>query len=246
MATELPYNCAVLVLSLDTSSPSGSIAVLREDRLIGVISTQTDETYSSRIFRQLEFLLADLQLKLDSFDLFAVNAGPGSFTGLRVGLTAAKAWADAFSKPVVPISGLEAVAIQACDRAEVIVPVIDARRGQLYVGSYNRTLRQNSHQPVLVRMAEDSVMSAEEFLEWFVALERAGAIVATPSRSWLESALPGWNDAERHIREVSPVLAPSIGVLAYLKAREGEFVDALRLDANYVRRSDAELNWKGK
>jgi len=246
LATELPYNCAVLVLSLDTSSPSGSIAVLREDRLIGVISTQTDETYSSRIFRQLEFLLADLQLKLDSFDLFAVNAGPGSFTGLRVGLTAAKAWADAFSKPVVPISGLEAVAIQACDRAEVIVPVIDARRGQLYVASYNRTLRQNSHQPVLVRMAEDSVMSAEEFLEWFGAPERAEAIVATPSRSWLESALPGWNDAERHIREVSPVLAPSIGVLAYLKAREGEFVDALRLDANYVRRSDAELNWKGK
>lgn len=246
LASELPYNCAVLVLSLDTSSPFGSIAVLSEDRLIGVISTQTDETYSSRIFRQLEFLLTELHLKLDSFDLFAVNAGPGSFTGLRVGLTAAKAWTEAFSKPVVAVSGLEAVAMQASDRAERIVPVIDARRGQLYVGSYNRTLKQNSHQPVLVRVAEDSVMSPDEFLGWFEAPERAGGIVVTPSRAWLESILSDSNGAERYIREVSPVLAPSIGVLAYFKARKGESVDALTLDANYVRRSDAELNWKGK
>lgn len=245
LAPELPYNCAVLVLSLDTSSPSGSIAVLSEDRLVGVISTQTDETYSSRIFRQLEFLLAELQLKPDSFDLFAVNAGPGSFTGLRVGLTTAKAWAEAFSRPVVPVSGLEAVAIQALGCAEVI-PVIDARRGQLYVGSYKRALAQNSHQPGLVRAAQDSVMSPEEFVGWLDAPERTEGIVATPSRSWLESTLPDWNDGGHPIREVSPVLAPSIGVLAYLKAREGESVDALTLDANYVRRSDAELNWKGK
>ncbi|MGH9572974.1 MAG: tRNA (adenosine(37)-N6)-threonylcarbamoyltransferase complex dimerization subunit type 1 TsaB [Candidatus Acidiferrales bacterium] len=246
LATELPYNCAVLVLSLDTSSPTGSIAVLREDCLIGVISTHTDETYSSRIFRQLEFLLAELRLKLDAFDLFAVNAGPGSFTGLRVGLTTAKAWADAFSRPVVPVSGLEAVATQTSEGAEHIVSVVDARRGQLYVGSYKRTLTQSSHQPVLIRAVQDSVMSPEEFLGWLEAPEQTEGIVVTPSQSLLESVLYNCNRSEHPIRKVSPVLAPSIGVLACSKAREGESVDALTLDANYVRRSDAELNWKGK
>ena len=83
----------VLILALDTSSPTGSVAVVEDSRLLAVISTTTDEPYSSRIFRQLEFLLNELHLRLDQFDLFAVNAGPGSFTGLRVGLTTSKAWA---------------------------------------------------------------------------------------------------------------------------------------------------------
>ena len=75
----------VLILSLDTSSPSGSVAILRDDLTLGVISTRAEENYSSRMFRHLEFLLSDLTLRLQDFDLFAVSAGPGSFTGLRVG-----------------------------------------------------------------------------------------------------------------------------------------------------------------
>ena len=103
----------VLILSLDTSSPAGSLAILRDDLTLGVISTRAEENYSSRIFRHLEFLLSDLTLKLADFDLFAVSAGPGSFTGLRVGLTAAKGWAEVYRKPVVGVSALEAVAFQA-------------------------------------------------------------------------------------------------------------------------------------
>ena len=85
---EWPPNCPiivlVLILALDTSSPTGSLAVLRDENVIGVVSTLAEETYSSRMFRHLEFLLQELSLKLDQFDLFAVAAGPGSFTGLRV------------------------------------------------------------------------------------------------------------------------------------------------------------------
>ena len=67
----------MLILALDTSSPAGSIAVLRDERVIGTVSTWTDEIYSSRIFRHLEFLLGELSLGLDAFDLFAVAAGQG-------------------------------------------------------------------------------------------------------------------------------------------------------------------------
>src|SRR5580692_9009830 len=83
----------VLILALDTSSPAGSLAVLRDEKVIGAVSTWTAEIYSSRMFRHLEFLLKDLHLDLGDFDLFAVAAGPGSFTGLRVGLAAVKGWA---------------------------------------------------------------------------------------------------------------------------------------------------------
>ena len=75
LAPKLPYTGAVLTLSLDTSSRGGSVAVLRDLAVLGVVSTWGDEAYSSRIFRQLEFLLSELGLKLDQFELFAVAAG---------------------------------------------------------------------------------------------------------------------------------------------------------------------------
>jgi tRNA threonylcarbamoyladenosine biosynthesis protein TsaB len=238
----------VLILSLDTSSPTGSIAVLRDDHLLGVVSTSTEEAFSSRIFRQLEFLLAELSLGLDSFDLFAVNSGPGSFTGVRMGLTAATAWSEVFARQVVPVSGLEAVAAQAAASDVAIVPVTDARRSQLYVGHYRSSQDATLWQSELVRVTDDAVMTPEEFLAWLRASpERAAATVATPSSSWLLSLLASGDRSTRAIRiqEVSAALAPAIGKIAFRCAQRHEGIDALRLDANYVRRSDAELNWKG-
>ncbi len=113
----------VLTLALDTSSPAGSLAVLRDEKVIGTVSTWTDEIYSSRMFRHLDFLLKDLSLRLEEFDLFAVAAGPGSFTGLRVGLAAVKGWAEVYGKPIAAVSGLEAIAAQSHSRSYWVVPV---------------------------------------------------------------------------------------------------------------------------
>src|SRR5690242_9934805 len=129
----------MLILALDTATPTGSVAVLRDGRLAGVVSTSTDETYSSRLFRQLEFLLGELSLKVSQFDVFAVAAGPGSFTGLRVGIAAVKGWAEVFSKPIVAVSGLEAVAAQARFNDNWIASVLDARRGQIYAALYRES-----------------------------------------------------------------------------------------------------------
>jgi tRNA threonylcarbamoyladenosine biosynthesis protein TsaB len=149
----------VLTLALDTSSPTGSLAILRDEKVIGVVSTWAEETYSSRMFRHLEFLLQELTIKLDQIDLFAVAAGPGSFTGLRVGLAAAKGWAEVYKKPIVGISGLQAVAAQSHSTATIIVPVLDARRGQVYFGIYCRK------RDLLALEGEECVMNPEEFLE---------------------------------------------------------------------------------
>jgi tRNA threonylcarbamoyladenosine biosynthesis protein TsaB len=240
----------VLILALDTSSPSGSLAVLRDEKVIGVVSTATGEVYSSRMFRELEFLLGELSLRMDEFDLLSVAVGPGSFTGLRVGLTAVKGWAEVYGRPIAAVSALEAVAVQAHSNAALIVPVLDARRGQLYFGLYRRT--GSGRECRLALDGEEYVMTPGEFFE---ALRNrvAGAefAIVTPQLELFSDSrlhdVVSQNEVENlnaHVEPASSVLAPFIGQIGFSLAQRGELADPLTLDANYVRRTDAELHWK--
>jgi tRNA threonylcarbamoyladenosine biosynthesis protein TsaB len=235
----------VLVLALDTSSPSGSLAVLRDEKVIGVVSSSTAEVYSSRMFRELEFLLGELALKMDQIELFAVAAGPGSFTGLRVGLAAVKGWAEVYGKPIAAVSALEAVAVQARSSAGLIVPVLDARRGQVYFGIYRR-MAAGAGSPLALD-GEEYVMTPAEFFE-AVHSRTSGAefAIVTPvpelfANESLQSQIAAMKTS---IETASAVLAPFIGQLGFQRARRGDLADPLTLDANYVRRTDAELHWK--
>jgi tRNA threonylcarbamoyladenosine biosynthesis protein TsaB len=234
----------MLLLAVDTSSRLGSLTVLRDGKLVGVISTLADEPYSARLFRQLDFLLEELHIEMRQFDVFAVVAGPGSFTGLRVGLTAVKGWAEVFEKPIVAVSGLEAVAAQAKSDVELIAPVMDARRGQIYAALYRR---EGSG---LVSESEDHVCTPAEFLAEVGAQAGNRSVqFVSPAPEIIQDALnaaaPDLGAAvSRNVERVSPLLAPVVGELAFERANRGEVTDALRLDANYIRRSDAELSWK--
>src|SRR5260370_18554190 len=98
----------MLILAIDTSTRSGSLAVLRGEMALAAVAAHEGEPHSSGLFRSLSGVLRELKLDLHQIDLFAVATGPGSFTGLRVGLTAVKAWAEVFGKPIPAISTLEA------------------------------------------------------------------------------------------------------------------------------------------
>jgi len=243
--TNCPIIGHVLILALDTSSPSGSVAVLRDERIIGSVSTWTDEVYSARMFRHLEFLLQELSLRLEEFDLFAVAAGPGSFTGLRVGLAAVKGWAEVYQKPIAAISGLEAVAVQSHSTVPLLVPVLDARRGQIYFGFYRRVGPAQ-----LALESEECVATPEEFVQALSArTPKVEFTVLTPIPALVREALsrletPLASPGKMSIDDASPILAPYVGLLGYRRAQRGELSDALTLDANYVRRTDAELHWK--
>ncbi|MGH9775557.1 MAG: tRNA (adenosine(37)-N6)-threonylcarbamoyltransferase complex dimerization subunit type 1 TsaB [Candidatus Acidiferrales bacterium] len=231
----------MLILALDTATPSGSIAVLRDELLIGVVATSSSENYSSRMFRHLDFLLRDQNLQISEIELFAVAAGPGSFTGLRVGLAAVKGWAEVYSRPIAAVSGLEAVASEACIGTGLIAPFLDARRSQVY-GALYRSLDAG-----LVRIGDECVMPPTEFLkltEQEAGREPVRLISPTPElidAAWRESAL-----ALVPVERVSSVLSPAIGRLGLSRARRGQLVDALHLEASYVRTSDAVPLWKDK
>ena len=229
----------MLVLSVDTSSKSGSVALLRGSTLLACLSDTSDEPYSSRLFRHLEAILREAAVSLPQIDLYAVSSGPGTFTGLRVSLTAVKGWAEVFGKPIAPVSSLEAVAAQSTSRHALLAPVLDAHRGQIFGGLYEPS--RNG----LRRCTDDAVMTAAEYLE-MVLSEAAGAplVFLSPHPLVLRSALDASPFRTNPLQEVSPVLAPLVGRIGLELANRGKLVDSLTLDAHYVRRSDAELLWK--
>ena len=238
----------MLILAVDTSSRIGSAALLRDSEVLAEVSGYEETPYSTRLFRDIEALREKLAFKMDQVDVFAVAAGPGSFTGLRVGLTAAKAWAEVHRKPIAAISVLEAIAAEALSAHLLvasgfpsIAPFLDARKGQIFGAIYRRPEDRHSD---LTITTEGSILSPDEFLEMIRGVPEGTVQLVSPTPNVLpndriSSALPGVT-----VLHVSAALAPAIGRLGFESAKRGRLVDALSLDANYVRRSDAESAWK--
>ena len=233
----------VLILAIDTSGRQGSLAVMRDQGVLAVTGGVSDEPYASRLFSDLKIVLGDSKIRLEEIDLLAVATGPGSFTGLRVGLTAVKAWAEVFGRPIAAVSGLEAVAEQAGATDRLLVPVMDARGGKLFGAIYRRHEKSTSQ---LQLLGEEVVLTSQELFSW-VARETGGDLLLflSPAVAAVGSALAASPLAGALLEGVSGDLAPSIGRLGYARALRGELVDPLTLEANYVRRSDAEVNWRG-
>jgi tRNA threonylcarbamoyladenosine biosynthesis protein TsaB len=238
----MSYNPCMLILAVDTSGPCGGAALLRDETVLAQCGGRSEEGYSSRIFRNVEEVLGVGRTRLAEVELFAVAAGPGSFTGLRVGLTAVKAWAEVWGRAIAPVDGLEAVAALATEPGEFVAPVIDARRGQVYAAIYRRGAGREAG---LERIAEDVVLSPSEFLDWIEQGGGKSPLIATPSpEAMLALVSAAGNKRSLRLESVPDALAGMIGRLGWRKALRGETVDALHLSANYIRRSDAELNWK--
>jgi tRNA threonylcarbamoyladenosine biosynthesis protein TsaB len=237
----------VLILALDTSSPSGSLAVLRETTTLAHQVSSPNEQYSASLLRDTKKLLDSAAISFEQIDLFAVGAGPGSFSGLRVGLTAVKGWAEVWRRPVAAVSGLEAMATQLSGLVapnSLVAAVMDARRGQIYGGMFRR---RGDDSGGLDRIGDEVVATADEFLQLLRPHLGGGAAfaIACTLPEVIRPALDRQDLGCGRIEVVSNVLAPFIGQLGYAKAVRGDVVDALHLDANYIRRSDAEMNWKG-
>ena len=239
----------MLILAIDTSNRTGSVALLRDREVLGEVHGHDAAPYSNRLFRDIELLQTTAPFRMEEVDAFAIAYGPGSFTGLRIGLTAVKAWAEVHGKPIAAVSGLEAIAAQSktllptgSGTQAIIAPFLDARRGQVF-GSLYQCGPGNPARLELV--GEESILLAEEFL----ALVKnkslsAPPLLVSPTPELLPAALVRQVLPEARMETVSGVLAPVIGWLGFEQASRGALVDALHLDANYVRRSDAEGAWK--
>jgi len=231
----------VWLLAVDTSGKDASVALLRDARLVVLVAPRAEEQHSVALFRSINRALAEAGIGLADLDLYAVANGPGAFTALRVGLAVVKGLAEMHDKPVAPVSLLEAV----CESAEadgLLVPIVDAYRGQIFGALYEKA----NGEPV--RRSQERVLILEEFLSTLQA-ERAQpeqCTLVSPQLPRWEARLQGSRFAASRRETISPVLADAVARRAAAKFARGEAVDALHLEANYVRRSDAELLWKAK
>jgi len=231
----------VLILALDTCDARGCVALLRGDVVLASGCHESSEDYSAWLLPAVAQTLASAGVQLADVDLFAAAAGPGSFTGLRVGLTSVKAWSELYHRPVVGVSRLEALANQADSTSQFIASFVDARRAQIFAALYRRSADG------LQLVGEEAVIAAAQFLA-FVEQQAVDEPVTwvsldpeciTREPSWAARAARG-----ESILQAEAILAPAIARIATRRAATGELSDSLTLDANYVRRSDAEIFWK--
>jgi tRNA threonylcarbamoyladenosine biosynthesis protein TsaB len=132
----MPERPLLKIIAIDTSTQRGSVALLRGTEVVGELRLASLETHSARLLRSLDFLLSTAGWRLADIDLIAAGIGPGSFTGIRIGLSSALGLAQSLSRPLAPVSGLDAVAHQVSFLHMPVGVVLDAQRSQVYFASY--------------------------------------------------------------------------------------------------------------
>ena len=147
------------ILAFDTSAKTASVAVCEGGNILGVSNIDNGLTQSELVLPMAEALLSQLKMSFADVELYAVTVGPGSFTGVRIGVSTVKGLAFGRDIPCAPVSTLEALAENAAGLAGLIVPCMDARRGQFYTATFAATAEGIS------RMTPDRAISAEELAE---------------------------------------------------------------------------------
>ncbi len=219
-----------LLLAIDTTHEFGSLALARGDRILEEVALQAPDGFAHVLYAHLEQLLERHGVSVHAIDAFASASGPGSFTGVRVGLACVKGVAEACGKPAVAVSNLEAIA--SFGSAALRAPVLDARRGEVYAGLYDSDGRA---------VAPETVV---RFGAWLAALPDGEIeFLSTDFTAFCEEF--AGTRFERARRVTAPrALAGAIARIAQRRFTTGAAMDPAALDANYVRRSDAELFWK--
>ena len=220
------------ILSLDTTGEFGSIALVKDDRVIEEVPVHSTDGFGHILFGQIDRLLKRRSTTLSYIDCFASASGPGSFTGVRVGLAAAKGLAESLGKPVVAVSNLQALAWFGSGDARATI--LDARRGEIYGAVFDGAL--NEIAPEMVA----------RFTEWVGSLPVLEIQFITPSPGLFASSLASTRFAAAQVIEAPRAIAGAIGLIAAARLKEGRAQDPAAVDANYVRRSDAELLWKDR
>ena len=218
------------ILGIDTSSSSLSVAVMDDDLLKGEFTLNHKLTHSEQMMPLLDSLLSHLELKMSDIDLIGVSVGPGSFTGIRIGVAAANAMAMALDIPVVGISSLEAMAYTAGETAYTIVSTFDAQRDRFYFNAYRF---ENSE---LKALEAEDVLEKDDLIK---KLESHDEVLLLGDAVFINEELP--LNVKKAKRAVRYVRASSVCELAhrdYLLGKTGFAVPV------YLRKSQAEIQFE--
>ncbi len=218
----------MLIVAIDTSGRQGSVALCcgdRESFEVLQITALEGGTYSAQLMPVISNLLVQNGVAKRDVDGFVVVSGPGSFTGLRVGLATVKGLCEALGKPLATVSMLEAVAL-VHGQSGIVTAVLDAGRGEIYVGEFH--VKAGDAKPT-----REYLVPAGDFM----AEQNLADDILTSDPKVADVLRAG----QAGVRLVQPVHADEIGRIGLRKLLAGETADVATVDVNYIRRSDAEI-----
>jgi len=222
----------MLLLSIDTSGKQGSIALARAGERSGdgydveLIETGplSGGAFSAELVPRIAALLSSRGFTKNDIGAFAVASGPGSFTGLRIGLAAVKALAEVLGKPIAAVPLLEVCAFTSGVEGKIMA-ALDAGRSEVYVGDYEIPVAPG-------RNPRERVLTRSEFL-----VQAKGWTVVTPDSVLADAACA----AGLSVSTMAPISAAAVARLGWRRIHSGETVTPEQLEANYIRRTGAEM-----
>jgi tRNA threonylcarbamoyladenosine biosynthesis protein TsaB len=229
------------VLAVDTSSSVAAVAVIDDTKLLGEYILNHKKTHSQKLMPVIRELLSSLELLPQDIDIYAASSGPGSFTGLRIGVTSIKAMAYAVKKPVVSVPTLDALAYNIPIRDSLICPIMDARNNQVYTAVYKR------EKEIPVKITEYMGIPVADLAEIIKGKNRnclfTGDAVLL-HKDFLKEQLK--ENCEFAPANLQLQRASSVAQLALLNALSGKLESPYDMVPFYLRKSQAEREYEKK
>lgn len=225
------------ILAIDTSSLNATVSVINDDKLLGEFTISNKNTHSQIIMPMLDDMLKFAGVDIDDIDVFATAIGPGSFTGLRIGIATAKALCQGGNKKIIGVSALEGLACNVYEDDKIICPIIDARRGDVYNALYlNGECIEN-----------DRAINIETLLDELNAKDKMIVFVGDGVLLHRELIKEKLGD-KAQFAPPSKVMAKasSIANIALKRANNEHYDDIYSLEPIYLRQSQAEREYNNK
>lgn len=228
------------ILAIDSATPVAGVALLHDERLIAEEFANVGLTHSETLMPMMDRILRSARISVAEVEALAVTIGPGSFTGLRIGLAAAKGLALAADKPLIGVSTLEVLAHNLSYTPYLIGTLLDARKGEVYAALYDVS------EAYPQRLGDEMACSPQEFCRraerWLDETGKPGLMLAGDGfgpyrRLWEEQLAPRMACLPPH--QMLP-RASALGSLAYRRAIRKDYSDRLLLRPTYIRLSEAQ------
>lgn len=231
----------MIILSIDSSTPVAGIAVSDGMQLLGEITLNTKNTHSEKLMPLVKHLLDELTLSVNDLDAIAVTQGPGSFTGLRIGMATAKGLAQGAGKKLIAVPTLDCLAQNLLHYPGIICPIMNAQKKQVYTAIYrsgrDKLERLSDYQAIAVEQLAAQLKELKEDI-WFV-----GDGVAAFADMFQELLGDACRFADGH--NILP-RAGALAMLAAERASEERFDDLYQAELIYIRKSEAEVQWEAR
>lgn len=229
------------ILSIDSSTPVAGIAIADGNVLLGEILINTKNTHSEKLMPMIQQLLQELQLTMQDLDSVAVTQGPGSFTGLRIGMATAKGLVQGAGKKLIAVPTLECLAYNLVHYPGIICPIMNAQKKQVYTAIFR------SNNTGLERLSDYQAIAAEQLADQLDALGEDVWFVGDGIAAFSD-VFAAKLGARCHFADGHQVLprAATLAMLAAQKAENEEFEDLYQSELIYIRKSEAEVQWEAR